>query len=34
MDRQIGAASATMQVQYQTTVVKRELSWKVKLLIY
>ena len=33
-DRQIGAASAVMQVLYWTIVVKKELSLKAKLLIY
>lgn len=33
-DRQIGAASAVMQVLYWTTVLKKKLSQKAKLLIY
>lgn len=34
MDRQFGAAFAIPQALYWTTVVKRELSRKAKLLIY
>jgi len=34
MDRRIGAASAVMRALYRSVVVKKELSRKVKLLIY
>ncbi|KAK3508670.1 hypothetical protein QTP70_003319 [Hemibagrus guttatus] len=34
IDRRIGAAAAVMQSMYRSVVVKKELSWKAKLLIY
>lgn len=34
MDRQFGTAPAVMRALRQTVIVKGELSWKVKLLIY
>ncbi|KAK3546788.1 hypothetical protein QTP86_001940 [Hemibagrus guttatus] len=34
IDRRIGAAAAVMRSMYRSVVVKKELSWKAKLLIY